>query len=79
MITKIQKWGNSLALRIPKHFARELDVGKGSRIDITARQGRLIVRPVRGRTYSLKALLAKIKKKNLHGEVRTGRKGRELL
>ena len=47
MRTKIQKWGNSLGLRIPKSFAEEVRVEAGSTVDITVDRGRLIIRLAR--------------------------------
>jgi antitoxin MazE len=61
MQTKVQRWGNSLGLRIPRSFAAEARVGEGS-----------LVKPVRTRKYSLRALLRKVKPGNLHREVRLG-------
>lgn len=57
MHTKIQRWGNSLGLRIPKSFAEEAGVGAGSEVDLSVEEGELIVRPARLRRYDLKELL----------------------
>jgi antitoxin MazE len=79
VITKIQKWGNSLGLRIPKSFAKEAHVEAGGRVDLSMKEGNLLIRPVRARRYRLAALLAGITRENLHDEVRTGKaKGREI-
>jgi antitoxin MazE len=72
MQTKIQKWGNSLGLRIPKSFAEQADVKAGSEVDLTVEEGELIVRPVRRPRYELKELLAGITPGNIHREVETG-------
>lgn len=72
MQTKIQRWGNSLGLRIPRSFAEEAGVAAGSFVDLSLRGGDLVVKPARRRTYRLKDLLAKITARNLHGEVETG-------
>ena len=79
MITKIQKWGNSLGLRIPKSFAKEAHVEAGGRVDLSVQKGTLLIRPVRPRRYRLETLLAEITPENLHDEVPTGKaKGREV-
>lgn len=79
MQTRIQRWGNSLGLRIPRSFAEEAGVEAGSEVDLSLRDGDLVVKPARRRTYRLKELLEKITAKNLHGEVDTGRPvGREV-
>jgi antitoxin MazE len=80
MLTKVQKWGNSLGVRIPRSFAEEAQVGAGSTVTISVEGGGLMVRPVSRRTYRLSDLIERIKKGNLHGEIGTGsRVGRELL
>jgi len=72
MRVQIQKWGNSLALRIPKPFAEEADVREGTVVDLSLAGGKLIAVPdVKGR-YTLKQLLSKITKDNLHKEASFG-------
>ncbi len=79
MKTKVQKWGNSLALRIPKSFARDADLTTGSVVDMTVRDGKIIVDPHPGPAYSLDELLKGVTKRNTHSEIDTGaRVGREV-
>lgn len=78
MQTRIQKWGNSLGLRIPRSFAAEAQVEEGAAVDLSVENGRLLVRPLRVRKYALRVLLRKVNPRNLHGEVSTGKAvGRE--
>ena len=78
MQTKIQKWGNSLGLRIPRSFAAQAQVEEGATVDLSVEEGRLLVRPLRVRKYALSVLLKKVSRRNLHAEVATGRAvGRE--
>ena len=72
MQTKIQKWGNSLGLRIPKSFAAEAQVEAGSTVDLSIADGELVVRPLRRRKYALGDLVRAINARNIHGEVETG-------
>jgi antitoxin MazE len=72
MNTKIQKWGNSLGLRIPKSFAEEAGVEAGSEVDLAVEGGQLIVTPLRRRKYRLLDLLRKVTPSNMHEEVDTG-------
>lgn len=72
MVTKIQKWGNSLGLRIPKSFAKEAGVEEGSDVDISVQGDRLVVRAVRPQRYELDDLLSQIRQDNLHDEIDTG-------
>ena len=72
MQTKVQKWGNSLGLRIPKSFAEQAGVQAGSEVDLSVEDGELIVRPRRQPRYELKDLLRSVTAKNVHEEVETG-------
>ena len=72
MKTRMQKWGNSLAIRIPKAFATEVGLKEESEVDVSLKSGRLVVVPVEKPGLTLKALLAKITEENVHREVDTG-------
>ncbi|HAJ37943.1 MAG TPA: AbrB/MazE/SpoVT family DNA-binding domain-containing protein [Chloroflexi bacterium] len=72
MLTKVQKWGNSLALRIPKAFAVDAQLENDSLVEISIDKGRIIVTPVSAPSWTLDELLAGITKDNLHTEVDTG-------
>ena len=72
MRTRVQKWGNSLALRIPKSFAEEAGLKNSSPVDVSLVDGRLIIAPVRKPKWTLNELLAQVTPDNLHGEVDTG-------
>jgi antitoxin MazE len=69
---KIQKWGNSLGLRIPKAFAAEVGVGPGSSVDVSVHEGELVVRPLRQDALRLSDLLAGVTPENVHAETPTG-------
>jgi len=72
MDTKIQKWGNSLGLRIPKSFAKEIGLKEGCAVDIFLEEDRLVIRPLQKEKYQLSDLLSKVRKDNLHKEISTG-------
>ena len=72
MLTKIQKWGSSLALRIPRSFAEAAGLEAGSEVDLSVRRGDLILKPSRRRRYRLDDLLRKVTSENIHAEVPTG-------
>ncbi len=71
MVVKIQKWGNSLALRIPKAFTREINIEDGSKVNLVLEDGKLMVIPMELKHYKLSKLLLQIQENNLHGEVDT--------
>lgn len=72
MKTRVQKWGNSLALRIPKSFASEVGLKSDSPVEISTEDGKLVITPVAESHLTLKQLLAKVIPENVHHEVETG-------
>lgn len=75
----IQQWGNSLAVRIPKAFAHQTRVKKGSAVTLSVENGRMVMKPLRRRKYTLEELVSKITPKNRHPETDWGRPmGKEI-
>lgn len=72
MKTIIKKWGNSLAVRLPKKLIEDTRVSEGSNINIKTENGNIILSPAK-KEYSLKELLKGITEDNLHSEVSTGK------
>ena len=72
MQTQVKKWGNSLALRIPKPLAEQLAIKTDTEVEIVIEDGQLLIRPLPEPVLSLEALLAQITDENLHDEVETG-------
>ena len=72
MITRIQKWGNSLGLRIPKAVAEDAHVVAGARVDLKIDRGRIVISPAKKNRYRLRDMLEGITPENLHGEVSVG-------
>ena len=79
MHTQIQKWGNSLALRIPKAFASEAQVDEGTLVNLSLVKGSLVATPLRTSAFTLKELLAQVTDQNIHTELEFGAPtGREI-
>jgi antitoxin MazE len=79
MQSQVQKWGNSLALRIPKSFAKEANIEQGTTVEISVEAGKIIITPARPK-YKLDDMLSGINKKNVHHEIDAGAPvGKELL
>ena len=79
MKAKIQRWGNSLAVRIPKSFAEEVGLEAGSPVDMRLVDGGLLVEPAPDESLSLDDLLDGVTKANIHAEVDAGpSQGREV-
>jgi antitoxin MazE len=72
MRARVQKWGNSLALRIPRSFAEEAGISEGSDIDMSLEDGVIHVRAVEQKRWRLDELVAEITDENLHEEWDTG-------
>ncbi|XZE20717.1 AbrB/MazE/SpoVT family DNA-binding domain-containing protein [Pirellulaceae bacterium SH449] len=68
----VQKWGNSLAVRIPHALAGQIEVEEGTSVKLSVRDGELIVRPDKPVRLSLGALLKNCKPSQLHGETDFG-------
>jgi antitoxin MazE len=73
MKTEAQKWGNSLAIRIPKTFARQIGLAVGSAVDLEIKSNKLIIVPLRRPVYKLRSLLAGVRKSNRHSEADWGK------
>jgi antitoxin MazE len=71
MTIQLGKWGNSLAVRIPAHVARDLQLEEGMHLDLVPVDGGLLLRPRRPE-YTLDELLSQITPENLHGETDWG-------
>ena len=72
MKTRVQKWGNSLALRIPKSFAAEAGIRLDAPVDLSLVEGKLVIQPLAEESLTLGELLQGITDQNLHGEWDTG-------
>jgi antitoxin MazE len=72
MKTRVQKWGDCLALRIPKSFAEEAGLHENAVVELPLAEGRLIVRPIRLQPLTLEELSRGITDENLPGEWETG-------
>lgn len=78
MTSQIQKWGNSLALRIPKAVAEQVGLKQSSEVEVSVQDGQIVIKPVPVKKYDLAALLSQIRPENLHGETDWGEaQGRE--
>jgi antitoxin MazE len=64
----IRKWGNSLAIRIPAELADKLEITSGTAVEITARNGSIIITPRKRPKYTLRQLLKGCKPGRFHGE-----------
>lgn len=68
---KVSKWGNSLALRLPKALLDGYHISEGSDVEIVERKNGLLLTPVAA-GHDYETLIGGIDKDNLHSEVPTG-------
>jgi antitoxin MazE len=71
MKVRIQRWGNSLGLRIPRTFAKEIGLEPDNEVDLSLVDGKIVVTPMTT-AHTLEALLANVTEDNLHGEISAG-------
>jgi len=72
MRTRIQKWGNSLGVRIPKALAESAGLAAGTPVEVWLDGDRVAIRPVEVSEYKLEDLLAGVTRENLHDEIPDG-------
>jgi len=68
---RVTRWGNSLALRIPKALAEQTDLREGAEVELRVVDGVLMVR-TKAPAYSLEQLLDQITPENRHDEIDWG-------
>jgi antitoxin MazE len=66
MHVRVRKWGNSLAIKIPKPLAEDSEVKEGTVLNLAISEGKVVATPIQKKRLSFKQLLAKVNKKNLH-------------
>lgn len=73
MLVQLAKWGNSLAVRIPAAYAKEIGAAENGKAELSVEDGRLVLTPVRDiPRFDLNALVAQITDENRHQEIGTG-------
>jgi antitoxin MazE len=72
METRVHRWGNSLAVRIPKPLADEVGLKDNSVVQLSLHDRQLVIVPVLEPAFNLEALLAQVTEANRHDEVSTG-------
>lgn len=73
MEARVQKWGHSLALRIPSAFAKHARIQPGSRVDVSEVKGKLVITILELDEPTLEMLLAEVTPENIHHEIATGK------
>ncbi len=69
MQTVVQKWGNSLGIRIPSLYVKEFNLKNGNSVEITQENGKIVIIPPR---KTLEEMLSRVTKENVHAPIETG-------
>ena len=69
MRTVVQKWGNSLGIRIPSLYVKEFNLKNGNSVEITEEDGKIVIVPPR---KELNDMLSRVTKENMHSPIETG-------
>lgn len=69
MQTVVQKWGNSLGIRIPSLYVKEFNLKNGNFVEITEENGKIVIHPPK---KTLEELLSRVTNENIHSAIETG-------
>jgi antitoxin MazE len=72
MQTRVQKWGNSLGVRIPRGLAEEVGLVAGTEVNLSSKDGQLVVTPALPTRLRLDDLLAVVSECNIHSSIDMG-------
>ena len=72
MQARVQKWGNSLAVRIPKSLALESQLGQNTLVEMSLEAGKIVLVPIAPVELTLDQLLEGVTPTNRHSEIETG-------
>ena len=64
----VQKWGNSLGFRIPSMWAKDNEIKNGSKVEVIAEKGKMIILPQK---KSHEDMMNLVTEENLHSEIET--------
>jgi len=64
MLVTVSRWGNSLAIRVPRGIAEDAGIVEGAAVDVRVEDGKIVAEPLARPT--LDALLAAVTPENLH-------------
>lgn len=79
MTTKVQKWGNSLAVRLPKELAERFGLKEGESVRIEENFPKIIIKRAPRKKVNLKEIVLRIKQENRHEKVEWGKfAGKEI-
>lgn len=60
MVTKVQRWGNSQGLRLPKHVLETADISVGDDVEVTSQEGQIIIKKLPKRKFDLVEMVSRM-------------------
>ena len=69
MQTVVQKWGNSLGIRIPSLYVKEFNLRNGNSVEITEENGKIVIFPPK---KTLEEMLSRVTLENIHKPIESG-------
>ena len=60
MVSKVQRWGNSQGLRLPKHILESADISVGDNVEVISQEGQIIIKKIARRKYNLEEMVARM-------------------
>jgi antitoxin MazE len=60
MVMKVQKWGNSQGLRLPKHILENADIAVGDEVEVIPQEGQIIIKKIPGRKFDLAEMVSRM-------------------
>jgi antitoxin MazE len=60
MTARVQKWGNSQGLRLPKHILESADIGVGDEVQVISQEGEIIIRKAPKRKFDLVEMVSRM-------------------
>ena len=79
MSVTVQKWGNSLGIRIPSYIAEMIEVRQGTEVELIVGENQTLTIIPKKQKPTLEQLLAQCKPEQRHQEIDFGIEGKELL
>ncbi|MFL6213843.1 MAG: AbrB/MazE/SpoVT family DNA-binding domain-containing protein [Blastocatellia bacterium] len=60
MVSKVQRWGNSQGLRLPKHILESADISVGDNVEVISQEGQIIIKKVAKRKFNLAEMVSRM-------------------
>lgn len=63
MVAKVQKWGNSQGLRLPKHVLESADIAVGDDVEVIPQEGQIFIKKVSKQKFDLVEMVSRMPRK----------------